>query len=68
VANLDIGFVKPGEDAVIKVDAFPFTRFGALHGKVVNIASAAMAEQAAKRASPTPWRPPSANRKASFFQ
>lgn len=50
VANLDIGFVKPGQDAVIKVDAFPFTRFGALHGKVVNIASAAVAEQDAKRA------------------
>ena len=50
VANLDIGFVKPGQDAVIKVDAFPFTRFGALHGKVINIASAAIAEQDAKRA------------------
>jgi hemolysin D len=50
VANLDIGFLKPGQDAVIKVDAFPFTRFGALHGKVVNIASAAIAEQDAKRA------------------
>ncbi|MGB7974522.1 MAG: HlyD family type I secretion periplasmic adaptor subunit [Roseiarcus sp.] len=49
VANLDIGFVKPGQDAVIKIDAFPFTRFGALHGKVVNIASAAIAEQDAKR-------------------
>ncbi|HEY1888131.1 MAG TPA: HlyD family type I secretion periplasmic adaptor subunit [Roseiarcus sp.] len=50
VANLDIGFIKPGQDAVIKVDAFPFTRFGALQGKVVNIASAAVAEQDAKRA------------------
>jgi hemolysin D len=50
VANLDIGFVKPGQDAVIKIDAFPFTRFGALHGKVVNIASSAIAEQDAKRA------------------
>ncbi len=49
VANLDIGFVKLGQDAVIKVDAFPFTRFGALHGKVVSIASAAIAEQDAKR-------------------
>ena len=49
VANLDIGFIKPGQDAVIKIDAFPFTRFGALHGKVVNIASAAIAEQDAKR-------------------
>ena len=50
VANLDIGFVKPGQEAVIKVDAFPFTRFGVLHGKVVKIASGAIAEQDAKRA------------------
>jgi membrane fusion protein, hemolysin D len=49
VANLDIGFVKLGQDAAIKVDAFPFTRFGALHGKVVKIASAAISEQDAKR-------------------
>jgi hemolysin D len=50
VANLDAGFVKLGQEAVIKVDAFPFTRFGVLHGKVVKIASAAIAEQDAKRA------------------
>jgi len=50
VPNLDIGFVKPGQDAVIKVDAFPFTRFGVLHGKIVKVAPAAIDEQEAKRA------------------
>lgn len=50
VANLDIGFVKLGQDAVIKVDAFPFTRFGALKGKVVRIAQQAVDEAEAKRA------------------
>jgi hypothetical protein len=50
VANLDIGFVKLGQKAAIKVDAFPFTRFGLLNGKVVKIASAAISEQHAKRA------------------
>jgi multidrug resistance efflux pump len=49
IANLDIGFIKAGQDAVIKVDAFPFTRFGVLHGKVIKIASGAIAEQEAKR-------------------
>ncbi len=49
VGNLDIGFVKPGQAAVIKVDAFPFTRFGTLHGKVVKIAPSAITEQEAKR-------------------
>ncbi len=50
VANLDIGFVKVGQEAATKVDAFPFTRFGVLRGKVVKIAPAAIAEQDAKRA------------------
>jgi hemolysin D len=50
VPNLDIGFVKLGQRAVVKVDAFPFTRFGVLHGKVVKIASAAIQEEEAKRA------------------
>ena len=50
VANLDIGFVKIGQTAVIKIDAFPFTRFGTLTGKVVRIASQAVDETEAKRA------------------
>ncbi|HXT08613.1 MAG TPA: HlyD family type I secretion periplasmic adaptor subunit [Roseiarcus sp.] len=50
VANLDIGFVKIGQTAVIKVDAFPFTRFGTLTGKVVDIAQQAVDETEAKRA------------------
>jgi hemolysin D len=49
VANLDIGFVKLGQSAVVKIDAFPFTRFGVLHGKVSRIASEAVEEQEAKR-------------------
>jgi hemolysin D len=49
VANMDIGFVKLGQDAAVKLDAFPFTRFGALHGKVIRIASEAVDEQEAKR-------------------
>jgi hemolysin D len=50
IANLDVGFVKSGQSAAIKVDAFPFTRFGVLHGKVARIASQAVDEQEAKRA------------------
>ena len=50
VANMDIGFVKLDQDAVIKVDAFPFTRFGTLKGKVIRIATEAIDEAAAKRA------------------
>ena len=34
VPNRDIGFVKVGQDAAIKVETFNFTRYGLLHGKV----------------------------------
>jgi hemolysin D len=47
--NQDIGFVKTGQDVTVKIDAFPFTRFGTLHGKVTRIATDAIDEQDAKR-------------------
>lgn len=50
ISNQDIGFVKVGQDAVIKLDAFPYTRFGTLHAKVIKIANDAVDEQDAKRA------------------
>jgi hemolysin D len=48
--NTDIGFVKVGQEAAIKVDAFPFTRYGTLHGKVIQVATDAIDEQDARRA------------------
>ena len=35
--NKDIGFVKVGQDAVIKIESFPYTRYGYLSGKVKNV-------------------------------
>ena len=49
VANLDVGFIRVGQPASIKVDAFPFTRFGVLHGHVLRIAPEAVDEQEARR-------------------
>jgi hemolysin D len=37
IANRDIGFVGPDQEAQIKIDTFNFTRYGLLHGKVVNV-------------------------------
>jgi hemolysin D len=34
VLNKDIGFVSEGQDVEIKFDAFPFTRYGLIKGKV----------------------------------
>jgi hemolysin D len=49
VPNTDIGFLKVGQPVVIKVDAFPFTRFGTVSGHIVRIAAEAVEEQDAKR-------------------
>jgi hemolysin D len=37
ISNRDIGFVEPGQEAAIKVDAFNFTRYGLLVGNVVSV-------------------------------
>ncbi|WP_126282156.1 HlyD family type I secretion periplasmic adaptor subunit [Burkholderia stagnalis] len=39
IENKDIGFVKVGQSAVVKVDAFPYTRYGFLHGTVVTVSN-----------------------------
>lgn len=38
VLNKDIGFIKEGQEAVIKVESFPFTKYGTIGAKVVRIA------------------------------
>lgn len=35
--NKDIGFVHLGQKAMIKIDAFPYTRYGTIEGEVINI-------------------------------
>ena len=42
VPNQDIGFVKPGQPAKVRVDAFPFTRYGEVPGSVTQIAADAL--------------------------
>ena len=39
VPNRDIGFVESGQEAKVRVDAFPFSRYGELSGSVVQIAA-----------------------------
>jgi hemolysin D len=43
VSNRDVGFVHAGDEVEIKVDTFDFTRYGLLHGKVLNISSDSIA-------------------------
>jgi hemolysin D len=37
ISNRDIGFVHPGQEAQVKVDTFNFTRYGLLHGRVLDV-------------------------------
>ena len=37
ILNRDIGFVRAGQDAEIKLDAFPYTHYGTIAGKVTSI-------------------------------
>ena len=37
VRNRDVGFVKAGQEAIVKIDAFPFTRYGTTKGVVEGV-------------------------------
>jgi hemolysin D len=39
ISNKDIGFVYPGQDAVVKIATFPYTRYGYLAGKVIKVSN-----------------------------
>jgi hemolysin D len=42
ISNRDIGFIEAGQKAAIKIDTFNFTRYGLLHGKVLNVSQDAI--------------------------
>lgn len=43
--NKDIGFVEVGQSARIKIDAFPFTKYGTIAGKIVGLSNDAVADE-----------------------
>src|SRR5512142_819738 len=45
VPNKDIGFVRAGQPAEIKVDTFNFTRYGLLHGEVTDVSPDAITRE-----------------------
>jgi hemolysin D len=56
VTNDDIGFVSPGQSAVIKIDSFPFSRYGTLEATVETVASDAIAAETANRSLSDPTK------------
>jgi len=43
IANKDIGFVRTGQTAKIKVETFPFTKYGVIDGAITTISNDAVA-------------------------
>ncbi|KFN21055.1 hemolysin D [Aeromonas bestiarum] len=45
ILNKDIGFVHEGQTASIKVDAFPYTRYGTIDGELVSVSRDATTDE-----------------------
>ena len=56
VTNDDIGFVSPGQSAVVKIDSFPFSRYGTLEATVEEVASDAIPAETANRSLSDPTK------------
>ena len=62
--NKDVGFVLPGQSAEIKLEPFPFTRYGTVPGMVETVSRDTVQSQDldARTAQPSPDRPPEETR------
>ena len=49
ILNTDAGFLRVGQDATIKVDTFPYTRYGTISGKVTRVAADALTGKQAQQ-------------------
>jgi hemolysin D len=45
VLNKDIGFVRAGQLVSVKIEAFPFTRYGVIEGTVTSVSNDAIADE-----------------------
>jgi hemolysin D len=45
VLNRDVGFVRPGQRVTVKLEAYPFTRHGALEGVVEHVSPDAISDE-----------------------
>ncbi len=43
--NKDIGFIEEGQPAEIKIEAFPFTRYGLIDGEIIQVSADAVADE-----------------------
>jgi hemolysin D len=45
VENKDIGFVNPGQEAVVKIETFPFTKYGTIEAQVAYVSNDAVNDE-----------------------
>jgi len=45
IENKDIGFVREGQTAEVKVDAFPFTKYGIIDAELLNVSNDAVPDE-----------------------
>jgi hemolysin D len=45
IPNKDIGFIKPGQPVAIKLEAFPFTKYGLINGDVKSVSLDAIPDE-----------------------
>ncbi|HEY2678552.1 MAG TPA: HlyD family type I secretion periplasmic adaptor subunit [Steroidobacteraceae bacterium] len=45
ISNKDIGFVNPGQSAMVKLATFPYARFGYLTGKIIKVSNDASSDK-----------------------
>lgn len=55
--NKDIGFIREGQEVMIKIEAFPFTRYGILKARVARIATDSVAQPEMLQADVDPSKP-----------
>lgn len=45
IENKDVGFVREGHEATVKIEAFPYTKYGTLPGKVIAVSRDAIEDE-----------------------
>lgn len=45
VENKDVGFVNQGQDAVVKIETFPFTKYGTIDAKIIHVSHDAVNDE-----------------------
>jgi hemolysin D len=53
LSNRDVGFVHPGQDVQVKIETFNFTRYGLVHGRVIDVSRDAVAAAVRQSEDPT---------------